>query len=86
MILKGSQRGGGKQLAVHLLNEGDNEHVRVHEMRGFVAEDLPDAFHEAYAVSRGTKAKQFLFSLSRNTPSQEKVGVEVDPFSWSPDA
>ena len=77
MILKGSQRGGGKQLAVHLLNQRENEHVHVHEMRGFVAEDLPDAFHEAYAVSRGTRAKQFLFSLSLNPPSQERVSTEA---------
>ena len=32
MILKGSQRGGSKQLAVHLLKTLDNEHAEVHEL------------------------------------------------------
>ena len=77
MILKGNQRGGGRQLALHLLNTADNEHVRVHELRGFVADDLQSAFHEAYAVSRGTRAKQFLFSLSLNPPPQEKVPADA---------
>lgn len=77
MILKASQRGGGKQLAIHLLNAADNEHVHVHELRGFTADDLPGAFQEAYAVSRGTKAKQFLFSLSLNPPQEHKVETET---------
>ncbi len=35
MILKGSQRGNGGQLAKHLMNSSDNEHITVHELRGF---------------------------------------------------
>ena len=54
MILKGSQRAGATQLAAHVLNERDNEHVRVHELRGFAADDLHGALTEAYAISRGT--------------------------------
>lgn len=77
MILKGSQRAGGRQLAAHLLNVEDNEHVHVHETRGFMAEDLPSAFHEAYAISRGTRAKQYLFSLSLNPPRDEQVSTEA---------
>lgn len=76
MILKGSQRGGGKQLAAHLLKAEENEHVEVHELRGFVADDLASAFHEAYAVSRGTRARQFLFSLSLNPPAKERVSID----------
>lgn len=77
MILKGSQRGGAKQLALHLLKTEENEHVEVHELRGFVADDLRGALHEAYAVSRGTRCRQFLFSLSLNPPETESVPVEV---------
>lgn len=73
MILKGNQRAGGSQLAGHLLNVADNEHVTVHEMRGFVADDLHGAFNEAYAISRGTRCNQFLFSLSLNPPEFEIV-------------
>lgn len=77
MILKASQRGGSNQLAAHLLKTHDNEHVAVHELRGFSADDLRSALHEIYAVSRGTRAKQFLFSLSLNPPPQERVEIEA---------
>lgn len=77
MILKGSQRGGAKQLALHLLNDRDNEHTELYELRGFLSDDLAGAFQEAYAVSRGTCAKQFLFSLSLNPPPQAKVSIEA---------
>ncbi len=77
MILKGSQRGGGKQLALHLLNTRDNEHVEVHEIRGFVSNDVVGALKEAYATSRGTKCTQFLFSVSLSPPPQERVAVET---------
>lgn len=76
MILKASQRGGARQLAAHLLNSRDNEHVEVHELRGFSSDKLPAAFQEVEAVSRGTRAKQFLFSLSLNPPPRERVTVE----------
>jgi hypothetical protein len=77
VILKGSQRAGGNQLAAHLLKTTENEHVQVHELRGFVSQDLKSAFQEAYAVSRGTRAKQFLFSLSLNPPAGEKVSTDT---------
>ena len=77
MILQAHQRAGGKQLAQHLLNTRDNDHVEVHELRGFVSDDLIGAFTESYAVSRGTKCRQFLFSLSLNPPPAENVSIEV---------
>lgn len=76
MILKASQRSGGKQLALHLLKT-DNEHVEIHDLRGFVADDLQSAFHEIYAVSQGTKCSQYLFSLSMNPPQEENVPIEA---------
>lgn len=77
MILKASQRSGSMQLALHLMNDRDNEHVSVHEVNGFIADNLADAFQETYAISRGTKCKQFLFSLSLSPPEKEKVPIEV---------
>ena len=76
MILKGNQRSGASQMAVHLLNAEDNEHVSMHELRGFMADDLQSAFHEIYAVSRGTRCKQFMFSLSLSPPQNENVPVD----------
>lgn len=75
MILVGSQRGGGNDLARHLVKD-ENDHVEVHELRGFVASDLRRAFNEAYAVSRGTRCKQYLFSLSLNPPPAANVRTE----------
>ena len=46
MILKGNQRGGGQQLAAHLMNSFDNERVEIADMRGAVAQDLSGAFAE----------------------------------------
>lgn len=77
MILKGSQRAGARQLAAHLLNERDNEHVRVHELRGFAADDLKGALTEAHAISKGTKCKQFMFSLSMNPPKGAEVSEGI---------
>ena len=77
MILKGSQRAGGTQLALHLLKTDENEHVDIHEVSGFISDTPMDAFKEAYAISRGTKCRQFLFSLSLSPPEKEIVPVEV---------
>ncbi len=76
MILKGSQRGGATQLAAHLLKTEENEHVEIHELSGFVADDLHGALNEIYAVSRGTKCHQFMFSVSLNPPATEQVPIE----------
>jgi hypothetical protein len=75
MILKGSQRGTGQNLAAHLLKTEDNEHVLVHELRGFAADDLHGAFKEIEAISRGTKCVQYLFSLSLNPPEDAQISV-----------
>ena len=77
MILKGSQRAGGTQLALHLLKTDENEHVEIHEVSGFISDTPMEAFNEAYAISRGTKCRQFLFSLSLSPPEKESVPIEV---------
>lgn len=77
MIIKASQRGSGANLAAHLMKLDDNEHVRLHEIRGFASDNLHDAFREAEAVSRGTKCRQYLFSVSINPPMDENVSVHV---------
>lgn len=77
MILKGSQRAGARQLGLHLLKTEDNEHVEVHEIRGFVSDNIVDALKEVYAVSQGTRCKQYLFSLSLSPPEKERVPVQA---------
>ncbi len=77
MILNGNERSHGKELAKHLLNARDNEHVELHDLRGFVADDLHGAMQECEAVARGTRCKNHLFSLSLNPPENEDVPVEA---------
>ncbi|WP_282128462.1 relaxase/mobilization nuclease domain-containing protein [Roseobacter litoralis] len=77
MILKGSQRGGAKQLGLHLLKTTENEHVEIHDVRGFMTDDVVGALREVEAVSKGTKCRQFLFSVSLNPPETESVRVET---------
>lgn len=77
MILVASQRGGAKQLGAHLMRTDENEHVEVHEVRGFVSDDVTGALKEAQAASTGTKCKQYLFSVSLNPPETERVDIDV---------
>jgi hypothetical protein len=77
MIPKGSQRGGGQQLATHLLNEFDNDRVEIAEVRGAIAPDLHGAFAEWAAISRATRCTKYLYSLSVNPdPRQRPVTRE----------
>lgn len=75
MILKGNSRANGRDLALHLLNARDNEHVKVHELGGFLTNDLMEAFQEVEAISLGTKCQQYLFSLSLSPPTSANVSV-----------
>lgn len=83
MILKASQRGNGQNLAAHLMRTDDNEHMELHELRGFAASNLKDAFKEAEAISLGTKCRQYLFSVSLNPP--EGVALPSEYFSETAD-
>lgn len=76
MNLHGNQRGGWRDLGLHLLKD-ENDHVNVHEVSGFVSQDVLGALKESYAVSRGTRARQHMFSLSMNPPPSEKVATSV---------
>ena len=42
-----------------------------------MSDDLVPALNEIYAVSRGTKAKNLLFSLSLNPPQTEQVSTQA---------
>lgn len=75
MIIKANQRGGGTQLAKHLLNANDNEHVTIHEISGFMSDSVYGAMQEAYAVSTGTRCRKYLFAVSFNPPEREAVSV-----------
>lgn len=76
MILKGSQRGGPRQLAAHLLNDKDNDHVTLIGVRGFMSTDLRGAMTETVAISKGTRCRQPVFSLSLNPPKDAAATID----------
>ena len=76
MIIKACERGGGARLAVHLLNEQDNEHIEVHEVRGFLSQNLKGAMNEAHAVAQGTRCKKYLFSVILSPPTNENPTID----------
>jgi hypothetical protein len=57
MILKASQRGGAKQLGFHLLKTEENEHIEIHEVSGFVADDLMGAMKEMESQIDGGRSR-----------------------------
>lgn len=77
MILKAKERGDAGQLARYLLSMRDNEHVELHEVYGFSSDDLKEAFSEADAIARGTRCKNFLFSMSLNPPEGAAVSKAI---------
>ncbi len=77
MILKAKERGDAGQLARYLLSMRDNEHVELHDVYGFVSDDLIEAFSEADAIARGTRCKNYLFSMSLNPPEGAAVSKDV---------
>ncbi|WP_289036540.1 relaxase/mobilization nuclease domain-containing protein [uncultured Roseibium sp.] len=77
MILKAKPRGDGRQLGRYLLTMGENEHIEVHEVRGFVSDDVAGALSEVDAIAKGTKCRQSLFSVSLNPPPNENVRIQT---------
>lgn len=80
MIPFGSQRGGAHDLAIHLMNEHDNELVAVIEIRGAVADDVAGAMAEwdAQRVAM-TNCENGVYSLSVN-PDQRQGRLTEDQY------
>lgn len=68
MILQGSQRGGPKALAQHLMNQRDNDHIELHEIRGLAAEDITGALCEIDASKGASRSNKPFYHLSLNPP------------------
>lgn len=67
MIPFASQRANGQDLAVHLMNEQDNDLVELIDLRGTVSNDVSGAFAEwDFQRKAYTNCDKFLYSLSIN--------------------
>ena len=78
MIPFASQRGLGQDLATHLLNAQDNEHIELAHVRGSIAMDLHGAFAEwELQAETLTNCRNYLYSLSINPdPAQDRLTRE----------
>jgi len=80
MIPFGTQRGLGQDLATHLMNTHDNEHMELVSVRGAVAKDLNGAFAEWEVQAHSmTKCRNYLYSLSIN-PDPEQAPLTRDQY------
>ncbi|MCV6575859.1 MAG: relaxase/mobilization nuclease domain-containing protein [Cohaesibacter sp.] len=59
------------------MNERDNDHITLLELRGFVSDNLGNALLETHAISKATQCKQYMFSLSLNPP-KDHIATEDD--------
>ena len=67
MIPFASQRSNGQDLAVHLMNEEDNEVIELIDIRGAVSNDISGAFAEwKFQSDVLTNCDKELYSLSIN--------------------
>jgi relaxase-like protein len=82
MIVKGNARGGGAQLAAHLMNAHDNERVELAETRGSIANDLAGAFSEWRADSKTTACEKYLYSLSINPDQAQGKMTREEYFAF----
>jgi Relaxase/Mobilisation nuclease domain len=75
MIPFASQRGGGQDLATHLLNARDNDNVTLFQVRGAIAENLHGAFQEREIQAHAlTRCREYLYSMSVNPdPAQDPL-------------
>ena len=63
MIIKARERGGAVRWARHLMNERDNDHMRVVELRGVVATSLRGAFEEIQAHGCTSRTRKPFFCV-----------------------
>ena len=54
----------------------DNDHVELHEVRGFLSNNLAGAFLEVEAAAAATRCQQPFFSVSLNPPKGHMATVE----------
>ena len=75
MILKGSQRGGPKALARHLMNSVENDHVELHQVHGLASESLMDALLEIDASKGASRSNKPFYHLSLNPPEEGSPSI-----------
>jgi hypothetical protein len=78
IIINGGSRCAGKWWARHLENAEKNERVELVGIAGLSADTVPGAFREMYALSLGTKCKNYFYQANINPRADE----HLTPAQW----
>ena len=73
MIIKSHIRGGFRDAAAYLKEQGENEYSRLVEMSDPHVKTLDEAFRAMWAVADGTKVKKALHHVSINPMKDERL-------------
>src|ERR1700689_3627619 len=73
MIIKSHIRGGFRDAAAYLKEQGENEKTRLVEMSDPHVKNLDEAFRAMWAVSDGTRVKKPLHHISINPMKDERL-------------
>ena len=78
MIINGNSRGNAKFMSQHLAKTEDNEKVTLTEVRGLMAETIPDAFRQMSIAAMGSRCKNWFYHANIN-PDQS---TPLTPEQW----
>lgn len=73
MIIKSHVRGGLRQAATYLKDQGENEKVRLVEISDIAAQNLNEAFYNMWAITARSKVKKPLHHISINPYKDERL-------------
>ena len=79
MIINGGARSNAGFFASHLMRADHNERVEVRDMRGLLAENVPDALREMAAFACGTLCKNWFYHADINI----REGELLSPEQWA---
>src|SRR5258708_5449223 len=76
MIAKGTTHNNGVKLAAYLTAGKDGEHAELWQLRGFLAEEIKDAFRDVHIMAAATRCEQPLFHVQVRNPAGEELTRE----------
>lgn len=73
MIAKGTQHNDGVKLARYMITGKKGERAELWQLRGFVADNIVDAFRDVHIMAEGTRAEQPFFHVQVRNPDGEEL-------------
>ena len=73
MIAKGTPHNNGRKLAKYLTTGTRGERAELFELRGFIADNIKDAFRDVHIMAEATKADGLFFHIQVRNPEGETL-------------